>query len=68
MLRHSTGGNFVIVASQQPLPTAALAARLSEWSPPLSLAWGDTRLQKMIGEARILTDYRAPIDQLLTNS
>lgn len=58
------GGNFVLVASDAPLPVEAIAARNAErgdddvvlTSPPLD---------EFVGDAIVLTDDYAPVDQLL---
>jgi spermidine synthase len=59
------GGNFVLVASGRPLPLAALQARLDERSSGLSIASG-AELRRFVGDAPVLTDDHAPVDQLLT--
>ncbi len=64
-LQRSGGGNLVGVASQRPLDLASLAARMAEHT----LDWGvlsGPELQAWVGDARVLTDDRAPVDQLLT--
>ncbi len=66
-LNRSSGGNFVIVASAQPLPRAELVRRLAQWSPELGIATAD-QLRNLTREAPVLTDEYAPVDQLLTNS
>ncbi|WP_238949237.1 fused MFS/spermidine synthase [Mycobacterium sp. IDR2000157661] len=58
------GGNFVAVASEQPIDVAdirkALQTRDTEWS----LLSGD-ELAAWVGDAEVLTDDRAPVDQWL---
>jgi hypothetical protein len=65
VLAGEDGGNVVAVASQQPLPeeaiTAALAGRQLAWQ----VAEGD-ELAAFVGDAQVLTDDFAPVDQLLT--
>jgi MFS family permease len=61
------GSNFVIVASQQPLPLAALGARLGRLREPVRLLSG-AELTTFVGGARVLTDDYAPVDQLLSGS
>jgi spermidine synthase len=58
------GSNFVIVASQRPLPLAALGARLSRIKEPVTLL-SRTELAAFDRGARVLTDDYAPVDQLL---
>lgn len=68
-LNRSSGGNFVIVASAQPLPRAELVRRLAQWSPQLGIATTD-QLRDLTRDATapVLTDEYAPVDQLLSNS
>lgn len=64
-LAGKTGSNFVIVASRRPLPLPALRARLARAvSSPVSLISG-AELDAFRGQARVLTDDYAPVDQLL---
>jgi spermidine synthase len=59
------GGNVVAVASRQPLPAEGIAAALAA----RELAWqvvGGAELAAFIGDADVLTDDFAPVDQLLT--
>ncbi|HEX8628515.1 MAG TPA: fused MFS/spermidine synthase [Catenuloplanes sp.] len=59
------GANFVIVASDRPLPLAALRARLDDLAEePVTLLTGP-ELDTFVGGARVLTDDFAPVDQLL---
>jgi MFS family permease len=58
------GSNFVIVASQRPLPLAALGARLAGVEEPVTLLSG-VELATFVRGARVLTDDYAPVDQLL---
>ena len=60
-----TGGNFVLVASAEPLPLAALQARLDARGSGLTVASGGV-LTRFVGSAEVLTDDHAPVDQLLT--
>ena len=64
-LSGDTGGNVVAVASRAPIPADALAARLAD----LDLDWevaGEAELDRFVGDAAVLTDDFAPVDQLLT--
>jgi hypothetical protein len=55
------GSNYVIVASKSPLPLTALRARLA--STPLVEG---LELAEFVGDARVLTDDYAPVDQLVS--
>ncbi len=59
------GGNLVAVASDAPIDADALQARLDERGTPWSLLTGDD-LAEWVGDADVLTDELAPVDQLLT--
>ncbi|MGY1706820.1 fused MFS/spermidine synthase [Geodermatophilus sp. SYSU D00697] len=65
VLAGDDGGNVVAVASRRPLQADAIAAALGEHD----LAWevaGGEQLTTFIGDADVLTDDHAPVDQLLT--
>jgi spermidine synthase len=65
VLAGADGGNVVAAASQRPLPVDAIAAAMAE----RGLAWqiaGGAELTAFIGDAAVLTDDFAPVDQLLT--
>jgi spermidine synthase len=65
VLAGEDGGNVVAVASRSPLPTAAIEAALARHE----LAWQAAEGQKLddfVGDAAVLTDDHAPVDQLLT--
>ncbi|MGL5910864.1 MAG: fused MFS/spermidine synthase [Phycicoccus sp.] len=60
-----SGGNLVVVASDDPVDVAALKSRMTE----RGLAWSaieGAELDAWVGEAQVLTDDHAPVDQLLT--
>jgi spermidine synthase len=59
------GGNLVAVAARRPLPTADIAAALRDHDLAWEIAEGD-RLDAFVGDAQVLTDDHAPVDQLLT--
>ena len=63
--RGSGGGNLVVLASDSPVDVAAwqaaLAARDTDWR----VIAGD-ELTRWVGDAQVLTDDHAPVDQLLT--
>jgi spermidine synthase len=62
-LQRGGGANFVILASDVPLPLAELAPRLGSWSEPAELL-RQSDLQPLIRDASVLTDDYAPVDQL----
>jgi spermidine synthase len=57
--------NFVVYASNDPLPLAAIEANLVRLVPDWTLRHGE-RLADWVGDAMVLTDRYAPVDQLLT--
>ncbi|WP_145814272.1 fused MFS/spermidine synthase [Kribbella amoyensis] len=57
------GGNFVLVASDQPLPADLLESNLGGRS---ELIVDPVRLREYVGDAPLLVDDYAPVDQLLT--
>ncbi len=59
------GGNHVVIASDAPLPLDAVLARNRGRARDDVIVSG-TALEALIGDARVLTDDRAPVDQLLT--
>jgi spermidine synthase len=59
------GGNLVAVAAHRPLPTDDIAAALRDHDLVWEIAEGD-RLDEFVGDAQVLTDDHAPVDQLLT--
>jgi MFS family permease len=65
-LKGSGGGNFVVVASAAPLRLDALRTRLAQRNSTLGLASGDA-VPHFAGDAMILRDDYAPVDQLLTH-
>jgi SAM-dependent methyltransferase len=58
------GGNAVIVASDRPLDVAALAARAAARGEPASVL-DDGEARRFAGDAPVLTDDWAPVDQLM---
>jgi len=60
------GGNFVILASASPLPLAALGATLAARGSDLAVARG-AAATRFAGDAPILTDDQAPVDQLISH-
>jgi hypothetical protein len=62
-LAGAEGGNFVLVASEQPLPSVAIRARLGQRAQLLD---DPAAVRAYVGDAPLLTDDYAPVDQLLT--
>jgi spermidine synthase len=60
------GGNFVLVASNAPLPLDAIAQRNSERSDDEVVVGDAVGLDEFVDGADVLTDDHAPVDQLLT--
>lgn len=61
------GGNVVLVASDARIDAGAILERVATWGePPVTgIIHGDPAVTAFIGEASILTDDHAPVDQLL---
>ncbi|RKN44247.1 fused MFS/spermidine synthase [Micromonospora endolithica] len=66
-LAGTDGANFLIVASDAPLPLAAIQTRLAQVDPAAALMSG-AALDDFVGEALVLTDDYAPVDQLLATA
>jgi len=64
-LAGEVGGNLVLVASDRALPVAALQSKAGARGEPSSVI-GRTAAERFAGEAQVLTDDDAPVDQLLT--
>jgi spermidine synthase len=65
VLAGEDGGNVVAVASRSPLPAEEIAENLTD----RELVWQVARsaeLDRFVGDAPVLTDDFAPVDQLLT--
>lgn len=60
-----SGGNLVVLASDAPLDTSAWAAQMTSRDVGWSVIAGDD-LRAWVGDAPVLTDDFAPVDQLLT--
>lgn len=65
-LRGEDGGNVVVLASDRPIPTDALGARLIARDADERVLAGSDAIAAFAGDAMVLTDERAPVDQLLT--
>ena len=59
------GGNLVAVASDAPIDAEAMQAEIAERGVAWEVATGAT-LDRWQGDAGVLTDQYAPVDQLLT--
>jgi SAM-dependent methyltransferase len=59
------GGNLVLVASDRPIPVAALLSRAGARGEPSSVI-GRAEVERFAGQAQVLIDNDAPVDQLLT--
>ncbi|WP_029432725.1 fused MFS/spermidine synthase [Blastococcus sp. URHD0036] len=65
VLAGEDGGNVVAVASRRTLPVEAITDALPERDLAWQVAEG-AELDAFVGDARVLTDDEAPVDQLLT--
>jgi spermidine synthase len=65
VLAGEDGGNVVAVASRQPLPVEGIAAALSRQELTWQVA-EEADLDRFVGDAPVLTDDFAPVDQLLS--
>jgi spermidine synthase len=65
VLAGEDGGNVVAVASRQPLPAGEIAGALTAHDLAWQVAEAE-RLAEFVGDAPVLTDDFAPVDQLLT--
>jgi spermidine synthase len=59
------GGNLILVASDRPVPARAIRRRMAANGDAEEVA-GVRRRDALIGDAEVLTDDHAPVDQLLT--
>jgi spermidine synthase len=59
------GGNLVAIASNSPVDAAAIAGQLAERDTDWVVLTG-SELGNWVGDAEVLTDDYAPVDQLLT--
>ena len=66
-LAGENGGNVVIVATAEPLDVAAVTARMETWGAASStgILSDPGAVRGFVGDAPILTDDFAPVDQLL---
>jgi spermidine synthase len=64
LLRSLTATNHILVASNAPVDATEIAARVAE-RPIDVVPFTGARLDRLIGDARVLEDDFAPVDQLL---
>jgi hypothetical protein len=65
VLAGEDGGNVVVVASRSPIPVAAIEDAMAAHDVAWQVAEG-AELDAFVGDAPVLTDDHAPVDQLLT--
>ena len=65
--RFDVGGNFMIVGSKVPIPAGEIVERAADLDLAVTVTTGES-LQSFVGDARVLTDDHAPVDQLLSTS
>ncbi|SEO92082.1 fused MFS/spermidine synthase [Trujillonella endophytica] len=65
VLAGEDGGNVVVVAAQRPLPVEAIGTALAGRDLGWQVVEG-AELAEFVGDAQVLTDDEAPVDQLLT--
>ncbi|WP_245160898.1 fused MFS/spermidine synthase [Blastococcus sp. CT_GayMR16] len=65
VLAGEDGGNVVAVAGREPLPADAIEEAMRRHGLAWQVADGD-ELAEFVGDADVLTDDHAPVDQLLT--
>ena len=63
--RGEVGGNFVLVASDEPLPLGGIQQANAARARDDAILTG-AELDDFVGDAEVLTDDHAPVDQLLT--
>jgi len=63
-LTGDAGGNFILVGSQEPLPWAELQGRLTVRAQS-ELVWVGDQAREFAGDAGVLRDDFAPVDQLI---
>jgi hypothetical protein len=66
LARTRAGGNLVVVASDAPLPLDGIRQQLARLQSPYGILGTEQDVSDFIGDAPLLTDDYAPVDQLLT--
>jgi len=59
------GGNLIVVGSHRPIDAEAITAASAAAGGDRVTGTGDAWLDEWIGDAQVLTDERAPVDQLI---
>ena len=59
------GGNVIVVGSHRPIDAAAITAASAASGGDRVTGTGDAWVDEWIGDAKVLTDERAPVDQLI---
>lgn len=62
------GANFVIVAGDEPLPLAGLRQQIASLTDDPAVVLAGAPLAEFVGDAIVLTDEYAPVDQLLATA
>jgi len=65
-LEGRTAGNFVFLAADRPLPTRELRLAAERDPQEAELVSDRAAVERFAGDAAVLTDDFAPVDQLLT--
>jgi hypothetical protein len=66
LARTGAGGNLVVVASDAPLPLDRIGPQLRGLESPYGMLGTEQEVSSFVGDAPLLTDDYAPVDQLLT--
>lgn len=67
ILKGSTGGNVLVVASERPVPEAEITQRLKHHDSTKMLRVADEdRTARFARDGQVLTDDHAPVDQLIS--
>jgi len=62
------GANFLIVAGEQPLPLDGIRRRIATLTDDPAAVLSGSELDAFVGDALVLTDDYAPVDQLLATA
>jgi hypothetical protein len=66
LARTGAGGNLVVVASDAPLPLDGIRQQLAGSKAPYGILGTEQEVAGFVGDAPLLTDDYAPVDQLLS--
>ncbi len=61
-----SGGNFILVGSDRPIPVEAILARNADRGDDEDAVWTGSGLAEFLSGADVLRDDFAPVDQLIT--